>query len=158
MSLQLFLFVSQRRVANFFATLGFLQRGTCAAVTTAPESFRCIASSAACCYVSHVTKAGNNDHRTLHHNQIIQEIISDGCSNMKRFRPHLTIAGTGCPLPNSRSPIEEVYPDHHPGTLERSVWVSRTFHFNPSPHGRCFQQHSPFPHQRRPWLDQAEPP
>lgn len=35
---------------------------------------------------------------------------------MKTFRPHLTIAGTGCPLPNSRSPIEEVYPDQHPGT------------------------------------------
>ena len=44
------------RVFTFFATLGFLQRLTCAGVTTVPESFRCIASSDACCYVSHVTK------------------------------------------------------------------------------------------------------
>ena len=48
-SLQLFLLVSARRGANFFATFGFLERGTCAAATTAPESFRCIASSAVCC-------------------------------------------------------------------------------------------------------------
>ena len=37
--LQLFLFVSQRRVANFFATLGFLQRGTCAAATTNIQTY-----------------------------------------------------------------------------------------------------------------------
>ena len=67
-SLQLLLFVSPRRGANFFATLGFLQRGTCAAATTAPEIFRWIASSVACCYVSHVTKSGSNEHRTSHHN------------------------------------------------------------------------------------------
>ena len=47
--------------------------------------------------------------------------------NMQVSRFHLKFAGTGRPLPNSRSPTEEVYLDHHPGiekNLEGVVWGS----------------------------------